>query len=235
MALPASLQALQAAAQMKALNDPLTNVAQDFAGPSDPNHVPSQAEMLGPGRPGGMGSEDVADQAATALGGGPAIEAMQRMADFGRRNTFDNQAASDADLEGPDATTRAMAGTTLTNKVGDINSEAAAGRHFLPKQSAVDAQTAAAHQAEMTMKYLGGPQINAQSAHDTAMIHASEGPAAEAAKTAGLPARTMAEMLAQLVAKKGGGIPSPEDAASLQKLLALIPGAGGGAAAPPIR
>jgi hypothetical protein len=125
------MQALNSAQLLK--NSPssanMANYADIFDGPAE-GHVPTAWEQ--------QSGDANADRAETALGAGPAIDALRRAMDEQRlqgsadvrAGLADNQLVED-DFNA-NGLNRGMAHANVANEIGDVNSEAKARRGFLP-------------------------------------------------------------------------------------------------------
>ena len=129
--MPSQFEALQNAQLLKQSPSRanMANYASIFDGPEE-GHVPTAWESYSAGQN--------ADSAETALGAGPAIDALRAAMD---ENRLQSRADVQADLSddqlveddfNANGRNRAVAHANVGNEVGDLNSEAKARRGFLP-------------------------------------------------------------------------------------------------------
>jgi len=129
--MPSQFEALQNAQLLKQSPSRanMANYADIFDGPEE-GHVPTAWESYSAGQN--------ADNAETALGAGPAIDALRAAMDEGRlqdRANVQSGLADDQLVEddfNANGRNRAVAHANVGNEVGDLNSEAKARRGFLP-------------------------------------------------------------------------------------------------------
>lgn len=194
--MPPSLDALTNAARLR--NSPgqsnMANYADIFAGPAA-GHVPSAHEQF---------TGDLnADNAATELGAGPAISALRHAFDNQRLQQVDSQLGEEADLSSGRPQHIATMQHTAGNALADMDSEAAAGRHFLPFQSQLDERDTADALQTAQARYVLPAQLKAQGDANAATITAKGRVDAAGARDHSLPMRGLMDALTAIINKTG--------------------------------
>lgn len=192
------------------------NVLAHFTSPSNPLSDRNAATLpfiSTAGESGDQAARDQAinDQTATALGASPAISALRQALDAQRISRVQDQQDQLTDAENPDIAQTALDRARLGNQIGDVNSEAAAMRQFLPNAQAAAGQLARSQAAAAQLKAdLENrntlARVGAEGANDIASIQAKSG----AGSIEGFR-----QALRDIVAKKGA-LPSPADIAALK-------------------
>jgi hypothetical protein len=200
--------------------DILANLARLKSSPSDANFANNDAIFAGPAAghvptawEQQTGDEN-ADRAETAMGAGPAIDALRHAADEQRRQVVTNADAADADYR-QHGMERARMHSNVANEIADIDSEAAAHRTYLPWAESAGNRDAGRAMAQTEARYLMPAQIAAQG---NIMGHQAEagGRLAAAQATAGsLPQRGLMDALTAII-EKTGRVPTPEEIANLR-------------------
>lgn len=206
--MPQSLDALANAARLRQSpgRSNFANYEDIFAGPAE-GAVPSAHEMF-------TGRQN-SDEAATALGAGPAISALRRAFDANQLLGVEEDIATEANLAGgrPQriATMQAEAG----NDVADIQSEGAAGRQFLPFADQLHRRSQGELDRRLTTQYLLPAQLRAQGDVRAAETTAQGRVAAVGKRNESLPMQGLFNALSAILNNKGE-LPSPEELARLR-------------------
>lgn len=167
-----SISALQNAALLK--NSPsranMSNYADIFDGPAE-GHVPTAWEQ--------QSGDANADRAETALGAGPAIDALRHAADEQRLQGSADVMSGLADDQlveddfNANGLNRGMNHANVQNQIGDVNSEAKARRGFLPWGQAADERDTGNAASLADARYGQPARIKAASDRDAAALGAS--------------------------------------------------------------
>lgn len=209
-----ALDALQNAARLKA--SPMqSNFGQydEVFAPAGGGHAPAAWEQF-------SGHQN-ADNAATALGGGPAIQALRHAADAQRLGDIDDQLGAEADLSSGRPQHIAGMQAEMGADLADFTSERGAARSFLP--NATDAQyrdTESAQDLAQT-RYVDPAVYKAQGDEQAARIGASGRVGAVQARNQGDGLRGLYNALNTIMSANGGKPPTPEQVAQLKASFGL--------------
>lgn len=171
----------------------------------------------------GVNAEDTAnieglrDTASTALGASPAIQALRQAADARNLQALTNERTHLNDLESGVPQDIATHEAGVENAVGDLLSEGAARRNFLPYKSEENDRQAAAKEHALELQYLAGPQMKANTDLQIAQMN-------DATKRAEIkPQATPVDILRAALAKRfaAGQNPSDDDVNTLKHQLGI--------------
>lgn len=191
----------------------MANYDDIFAGPAA-GHVPTAFEQ--------QTGDANADAAETAMGAGPAIDALRHVSDEQRRQTASNLDAADEDFQ-QHGLERGLAHSNVRNQVADIDSEAAAHRGFLPwAESANFRDTNNARELAQT-RYLLPAEIQAQGNVQGHVAEAQGRIGAAQTATQSLPQRGLMDALSAFI-EKNGHMPDDAIITRLQQLYGGQPG-----------
>lgn len=189
-----------------------------FAGPAE-GHVPTAWEQ--------QSGDANANNAETALGAGPAIDALRHAADEQRlQGSADVQAGLDDDqlVENDfnaNGLNRGMNHANVQNQIGDVNSEAKARRGFLPYATAADERDTESAASLADARYGQPARIKAAGDVNAATMNASG--RIGAAKAAHAPLDPISALRQAVMDRFKAGYPvDPNDLAKLQQGLSGI-------------
>lgn len=182
-----------------------------FAGPAA-GHVPTAWEQFSGDRN--------ADAAETAMGAGPAIDALRKMSRAQEAQKLENNSMDEADFfaHGLD---RGLTHANTQNQVADVLNEGAARRHFLPFEKQFEEGNDEQAQSLAATRYMLPAQIEAQSRLGAASMEAQgRVGAAQAGHPTLSPLQAMQDALMKRFA--AGYAVSPKELEQLQQVKAAI-------------
>lgn len=206
-----SLDALANAARLKNSSS-MANVAQFFPGMAE-GHVPSAHEQV-------TGDAN-AETAATELGGGPAIAALRHAADAARLAHLDSELGTEADLGSGRPQHIAGMQHANANTLAALDSEAEAGREYLPFAQQLHDRGIHELDQKLTNQYVLPAQLKAQGDVQAATIDAQGRVQAAQAPQAGLPMRGLLSALTAII-QKTGAPPTDDQLRALQHTYSNI-------------
>lgn len=189
------LDILQNAARLKGMQSStnMDTYGDIFAGPAE-GHVPTAFEQ--------QTGDANADMAETALGAGPAINSLRDAFAEMEREKYQGADNQEADFleHGMD---RGVARANVQNQTGDMLSEGAARRSFLPFAERAGQRDAERAESLAQTRYLQPAQIQAQGNVLGRQADAQGRIGAAQAKDASLPTRALFDALNAFFEKKG--------------------------------
>ncbi len=219
--MPSPLDALQNA-QMLRQSPSRANMANYddiFAGPAE-GHVPSAWEQ--------QSGDENANRAETALGAGPAIDALRHAMDEQRmqgsadlQSGLDDQQTIENDFNA-NGLNRGLAHANVQGQVGDVLSEAKARREFLPWGQAASEQNDAQAQAIADARYGQPARIKAYGDVQAAQAGA-QGRIGAAQAAHGNPMEALYKAFDEWAAikSKKGEIATPDDFAHFKQTYGI--------------
>lgn len=187
----------------------MANYSSIFDGPAE-GHVPSAWEQFS--------GDANADRAETALGAGPSIDALRNALDEQRLQHRTDLQFADADFN-EHGLERGLAHANVQNQVGDVLSEGAAHRSFLPWASSAGDRDAERALTQADIRYGQPARIQAAGNVAAHQADASGRVGAAQARDASLPTRALYDALNSMIAR--GKMPTPEEIAELKNTFGV--------------